>query len=518
MPLMETMWRVKMYARVKTCTLQGLDGCVVEVETDLSRGLPKLTLVGLPDAAIRESAERVRSAIKNSGQEYPMNRITINLSPANLKKDGSQMDLAIAVSILMANGSIHAEDIEDLVFLGELQLNGEIAPTNGALPMIISLREQGIRRCIVAMENVEECAVITDMEIYPVEHLDQVIKFLNGELNIERSYVENPMDGVKKHELDFADIHGQEQTKRGMEIAAAGGHNLLMVGPPGSGKSMSAKRLPSILPSLTFEEAIEVTKIYSVAGLLDGQKLINTRPFRAPHHTASAVSLIGGGRIPRPGEISLAHHGVLFLDEIPEFGSKVLEVLRQPMEDGIIHIARATASLIYPAKFQLICALNPCPCGHYGNPNHACSCSMSSIQRYLSKVSHPMLDRIDLHLEVSPTDYKSLAKKKKSTPSHVIQKRVESARERQIYRYAEDGILNNSEIPDALIHKYCKIDDHSQKLMELAFKKYKFSGRTYNKLLKVARTIADLDGRENIEDSDLLEAIRYRSIEAKYWG
>ncbi len=507
-----------MYARVKTCTLQGLDGSVVEVETDLSRGLPKLIMVGLPDAAIRESAERVRSAIKNSGQEYPMSRITINLSPANLKKDGSQMDLAIAVSILMANGAIHAKSMEDLVFLGELQLNGDIAPTNGALPMIISLREQGIRRCIVARENVEECAVITDMEIYPVEHLEQVVKFLNGEINIERSYVENPMESTHTHELDFADIHGQEQTKRGMEIAAAGGHNLLMVGPPGSGKSMSAKRLPSILPSLTFEEAIEVTKIYSVAGLLDGRKLISTRPFRAPHHTASAVSLIGGGRIPRPGEISLAHHGVLFLDEIPEFGSKVLEVLRQPMEDGVIHIARATASLIYPAKFQLICALNPCPCGHYGNPNHSCSCSMSSIQRYLSKVSHPMLDRIDLHLEVSPTDYKSLAKKKKSTPSHVIQKRVESARERQIYRYAEDGILNNAEIPDALIHKYCKISDQSQKLMELAFKKYKFSGRTYNKLLKVARTIADLDGREKIEDSNLLEAIRYRSIEAKYWG
>lgn len=507
-----------MYARVKTCTLQGLEGNIVEVETDLARGLPKLTIVGLPDAAVRESAERVRSAIKNSSYEYPMNRITINLSPADLRKDGSQMDLAIAISILKANGDIHREDLEEIVFLGELQLNGLIAPIRGALPLVISLREMGIREVLVPKENIEECAVISDMNIYPVESLGQVVDFLNNNTEINKAFIDNPMVNHKNFELDFADIHGQQQMKRSMEIAAAGQHNLLMIGPPGSGKSMGAKRLPSILPSLTFEEAIEVTKIYSVAGLLKENKLMVQRPFRAPHHTASAVSLIGGGRIPRPGEISLAHQGVLFLDEIPEFQSKVLEVLRQPMEEGEVHISRATMSLTYPAKFQLICALNPCPCGHYGNPHHNCTCSMSAIQKYLSKVSHPLLDRIDLHIEVSPVDYKELSKTEKSTPSKVIRSRVEGARERQLYRFKDDKITSNAQISDGKIKEYCQITESSDKLMELAFKKYKFSGRAYNKLLKVARTIADLDDREEIKDEDILEAIRYRSIESKYWS
>lgn len=507
-----------MYARTKTCTLQGLEGSLVEVETDLSRGLPKITIVGLPDTAIKESVERVRSAIKNSGFEYPMNRITINLSPANIRKDGSQMDLSIAVSILAANNCIHNEDYKEYVFLGELQLNGEIGSILGALPMVISLREQGFSKCIVPVGNMEECAVISDMEIYPASNLKDVVTFLNGESDIERAYVEDPMKIHRNYSLDFADIQGQEQLKRAMEIAAAGGHNLLMIGPPGSGKSMSAKRLPTILPSMTFEEAVEVTKIYSVSGLLDKKELITERPFRAPHHTASSVSLIGGGRIPKPGEISLSHQGVLFLDELPEFQSHVLEVLRQPMEEGTIHISRANASLIYPAKFQLIAAMNPCPCGNYKNPNHECTCSMQAINRYLSKISHPLLDRIDIHIEIQPVNYKELKSKKKQKSSEEIRNKVEMARLKQRERFEQLPILDNAHIPDRYLNKYCQLNQESQKILEAAFQKYRFSGRSLNKLLKVSRTIADLRQSETIEEMDLLEAIRFRSVEEKYWS
>ncbi|MDO5037961.1 MAG: YifB family Mg chelatase-like AAA ATPase [Tissierellia bacterium] len=507
-----------MYAKVNTCSLQGLDGHLVEVETDLTQGLPKLTIVGLPDAAIREAGERVRSAIKNSAFEYPMSRITINLSPANLKKDGSQMDLAIAMSILMASGHIKAQNLDQWVFLGELQLNGKIGPIIGALPMVISLREAGIKGCLVPKANEKECAVVADMEIFAVDSLKEVVEFLNQERDLPRSYVENPLEDRRQDSLDFADIRGQDQVKRAMEIAAAGAHNLLMIGPPGSGKSMSAKRLPSILPALSFEEAIEVTKIYSVAGLLEDKKLMTRRPFRAPHHTASSVALIGGGAIPKPGEISLSHQGVLFLDELPEFQSKVLEVLRQPMEDGTIHISRANASLTYPSNFQLVAAMNPCPCGNYKNPHQACTCSMSAINRYLSKISHPLLDRMDLHVEVSPVDYKDLSGKEKGESSASIRQRVEVARDRQKARYKGEAFSCNAHLPDRLIPVHCQLKPSSQKILELAFKKYKFSGRTYNKLLKLARTIADLAQRETIEDQDLLEALQFRSLESKYWG
>ncbi|MDO5301235.1 MAG: YifB family Mg chelatase-like AAA ATPase [Tissierellia bacterium] len=507
-----------MYGRTKTCTLEGLHGHLVEVETDLTRGLPKMTIVGLPDTAIKESGERVRSAIKNSGYEYPMNRMTINLFPANLRKDGTQMDLAILISILAATGTVIDEAYQQFVYLGELQLNGAIGGVLGALPMVISLREQGFSKFIVPRENGEECAVVGDVDIFAVETVGELVDFLNGKTTLSPVLPQPIDEGPRQYALDMKDIKGQGPVKRVLEIAAAGGHNLLMIGPPGSGKSMSAKRLPSILPSMSFEEAIEVTKIYSVTGLLRGTGLVTQRPFREPHHTASAVALIGGGTIPKPGEISLAHNGVLFLDELPEFSQRVLEVLRQPMEERTIHIARANASLEYPANFQLIGAMNPCPCGHFGSQNHECTCSMQQIQRYLGRISRPLLDRMDLHIEVQPVAYEEIREKKDEVSSTEIRQRVERARQIQRERYRELKFETNAALPDKFLEKYCALDAPSQKLMELAFQRYKFSGRTLGKLLKIARTIADLKGEEAIGQDDLLEAIRYRSIEGKYWG
>lgn len=507
-----------MYARVKTCSLEGLDGFVVEVECDLSRGLPRFLMVGLPDAQIRESGERVHAAIKNIGMPYPQQRITVNLSPANRRKDGSQMDLAVAVSILAAEGFGDPKVIDDYIFLGELQLNGEISAIRGALPMVISLRELGYKKFIVPKANENETAIVRDVSIYPASNLKEVVSLLTGESTIEEAIVENPMDHMKSFDVDFADIKGQSQLKRALEVAAAGAHNLLMIGPPGSGKSMSAKRLPTILPRMAFEEAIEVTKIYSVSGLLTENRLMTERPFRSPHHTASGVSLIGGGRIPKPGEISLAHRGVLFLDEIPEFQSSVLEVLRQPMEDGKIHVARATASLEFPADFQLIASMNPCPCGYYQDPNHECSCSMQQIQKYLGKISHPLLDRIDLQVEVKPISYEDMKETVKGEDSKTVRERVERARGFQKARFEGAGIMTNADIPDRDVEKYCQLSESSQKLLDMAYKKYKFSGRSLHKVLKVARTIADLRDGGPITDQDVLEAVRYKSVEGKYWS
>lgn len=505
-----------MYSCIKTCSLQGLDGDVISVEADLSNGLPKFIIVGLPDAAIKESIERVRAAIKNSGFEFPLKRITINLAPANLPKDGSQMDLAIAIAVLSANDILKFNE-EEYIFLGELSLDGTVNPIKGALPMIISLREKGFKKFIVPESNKIECSVIPDVEIYPVENLSECINFLRGDISIERFIGKFKQEDVY-YELDFADIKGQRFLKRALEVSAAGRHNLLMIGVPGSGKSMAAKRFPSILPGLNFNESIEVTKIYSVAGLLKNNTLVTNPPFRSPHHTASAVSLIGGGRIPKPGEISLAHNGVLFLDELPEFSKNVLEVLRQPLEDKTIHIARANASLSYPAKFMFIASMNPCPCGYYGSSNHDCTCTMSAINRYLSKISHPLLDRIDIHIEISAVKYDEISKKSKEESSKTIRKRVETARKIQSERYKNSTFKDNSSIRDNEIDKFCYLSPKCKNIMDIAFEKYKFSARTYNKVLKVARTIADLDGKENIEESHILEAIRYRSLDSKYWG
>lgn len=509
-----------MYSNTTTVCLVGLNGYKIEVESDITGGLPTFNIVGLPDNSIKESKDRIRVAMLNSGFKFPPGRITINLSPADIKKEGTQLDLPIAISILSSMGVIEKE-FPEFCFISELSLDGRLIGVNGALAMIISMRNLGYKNFIVSDFNKEECSVISDVNIYPFKKLTDVVEFMNSRIELspfktEKDYFSTPDDDV---DLDFIDVKGQENLKRAYEIAAAGKHNMLILGPPGSGKSFSAKRLPGILEKMTFDEAIETTKIYSIMGLLGENKLITQRPFRSPHHSASNVSLIGGGHsIPKPGEISLAHNGVLFLDELPEFSKKTIETLREPLENKTIHISRSYASLEYPSNFILIAAMNPCPCGNYGNPDKECKCSATEINRYLAKISSPLLDRIDMHIEVKPVKYDDLMYETKTKSSKEMRENVINARYIQKERYKNEKVNSNGELNSALIKKYIHLDDKTQKIAEMAFKKYKFSARSFGKILKMTRTIADLDGCEEVKSNHLLEAVRYRNLEEKYWG
>lgn len=509
-----------MLSAVNACVLSGLEGNIIKVETDLANGLPTFNIVGLPDASIKESKERVRSALSNSNFDFPMSRITVNLSPASIKKEGSQLDLPIALGILSAMDICTVENQDRTCFIGELSLDGSIKHINGVLPMLISLRSMGIDKAFVPFDNIEESSYIKDMEIYTVGSLNEIVDHLNGKRILtpatKKDYSSNA--DCSCYEVDFSEVKGQETLKRAVEIAAAGSHNILIIGSPGSGKTMIARRIPTILPDLTFEESLDITKVYSIAGLNGESGLIKTRPFRSPHHTISRTALVGGGRIPKPGEISLANHGVLFLDELPEFNKSSLEVLRQPLEDGRVTISRANMSVDYPSKFMLVSSMNPCPCGYYGDPKHECKCSTSQIERYLSKISGPLLDRIDIQIEATPVEYDDLNSSRKSESSIDIRKRVNYARKIQEERYAGLAIFSNSELSAGQIKKYCKMEAEAEGILKTAFERLSLSARAYNKIIKVSRTIADLDGSVDIKIEHAAEAIQYRNIDKKYWG
>jgi len=512
-----------MLSRVISSATMGVEAYKVEVESDIQQQLPAFVTVGLPDGAVRESKERVTAAIKNSDFMFPSKRVTINLAPADIRKEGSAFDLPIAVGILSATGQILRDRVDEFVMLGELSLDGTLRPVPGVLPMVMSFKNvNGIKGIMLPKTNAKEAAMANTLKVYPIESLKEAVHFLEDESIIKPFMIDikTVFSDAMKYHIDFSDVKGQESAKRALEVAAAGGHNIIMIGPPGSGKTMLARRMPTILPDLSIEEALETTKIHSVAGRLPvDSALIATRPFRSPHHSISYAGLIGGGAIPKPGEVSLAHHGVLFLDELPEFKKDILEMLRQPMEDHQVTISRALTTLTYPAGFMLISAMNPCPCGYYGDHNHECKCSAMEIQRYMSRISGPLMDRIDIHVTVPTVKFKELASESSGEKSSVIASRVNNARKHQLERFKDEpAIFSNAHMESRDIRKYCKIDDKSQQLLSLAITKQGLSARAYDRILKVSRTIADLAESENIEMNHIAEAIHYRTLDRKLWS